>query len=308
MQLKNIDLITILGPTASGKTSFAAHLAHHFKGEIISADSRQVYRGMTIGTGKDYKDYDIEETHIPFHLVDIADAGYKYNVFEFQKDFLKIYKDIEERNVLPILCGGSGMYIEAITNGYTLIQVPNNPGLRKKLEKLSMNELVTMLASYKRLHNTTDIDNRKRVLRALEIEVFYNEHSDRLLDFPDIKTVFIGIKFDRPSQRRRITERLNQRLHEGMVDEVELLLKHLTPEQLTYYGLEYKYITKYIIEEFSYQEMVKKLETAIHQFAKRQMTWFRKMERNGAKIHWLDGHMSMEEKMNRALSILSNYS
>ena len=308
MELKNIDLITILGPTASGKTSFAAHLAHHFKGEIISADSRQVYRGMTIGTGKDLKDYEVDGTLIPFHLVDIAEAGYKYNVFEFQKDFLVIYKDIKKRNVLPILCGGSGMYIEAITNGYTLIQVPENPELRKKLEKHSMDELVAMLASYKKLHNRTDIDNRKRAVRALEIEIFYNEHSDRLLDFPEINTIYIGIKYDRPAQRRRITERLNQRLSEGMIEEVKFLLKHLTPEQLTYYGLEYKFITKYITGELSYQEMVKKLETAIHQFAKRQMTWFRKMERNGAKIHWLDGHMGMDEKMNRALSILSKYS
>ncbi|MBN1182729.1 MAG: tRNA (adenosine(37)-N6)-dimethylallyltransferase MiaA [Bacteroidales bacterium] len=303
--MENIDLITVLGPTASGKTAFASHLAHNFDGEIISADSRQVYRGMTIGTGKDYKDYEVEGKVIPCHLLDIADAGYKYNVFEFQKDFLSVYQNIKDRGKLPVLCGGSGMYIEAITNGYTLIQVPENRELRKKIEKLSMEELTAMLASYKNLHNTTDTVNRKRITRALEIEVFYKEHPGEIIEFPSIKTIIIGIKYDRPAQRRRISDRLQQRIKEGMIEEVELLLKHLSPEQLTYYGLEYKFITKHIIGELSYDEMVKKLETAIHQFAKRQMTWFRKMERNGTIIHWIDGHMRMEEKMERALSIIT---
>jgi len=302
---EDYNLLTILGPTAGGKTSVATHMAYILDGEVISADSRQVYRGMDLGTGKDLEDYVVEGQKIPYHLIDIVDAGFKYNVYEYQKDFIKIFEDLQKRNKFPVLCGGSGMYIEAIIKGYKLIQVPVNEPLRNELEQKSTDELITILASYKKMHNTTDIDTRKRMIRAIEIERYYKENPQPDDEFPEIKPLLVGVKFDRPSQRRRITQRLKQRLDEGMIDEVKRLINQgVTVENLLYYGLEYKFITQYIIGNLSYKEMFKKLETAIHQFAKRQMTWFRRMERNGFKIHWLDGYAPMPEKTRRILELL----
>jgi len=302
---EDYNLLTILGPTAGGKTSVATRMAYILDGEVISADSRQVYRGMDLGTGKDLDDYVVEGKKIHYHLIDIVDAGFKYNVYEYQKDFIKIFEDLQKRNKFPVLCGGSGMYIEAIIKGYKLIQVPVNESLRNELEQKSTEELITILSSYKKLHNTTDIDTRKRMIRAIEIEQYYKENPQPDDEFPEIKPLLVGVKFDRLSQRRRITHRLKQRLDEGMIDEVKQLIDQgVTVENLLYYGLEYKFITHYITGQLSYEEMFKKLETAIHQFAKRQMTWFRRMERNGFKIHWLDGYAPMHEKTRRILELL----
>ena len=299
------DMLTILGATAGGKTSVAARMAYILDGEIISADSRQVYRGMDLGTGKDLGDYIVEEKQIPYHLIDIVDAGYKYNVYEYQKDFLKVYSDLQKRNKFPVFCGGSGMYLEAILKGYKLIPVPADEELRSKLEKKETEELISILKSFKKLHNTSDIDSRKRLIRAIEIETYYDQ-LDKVDDyFPEIKSLIVGIKFDRNSRRKRITERLKQRLDEGMVDEVKKILNSgVSPEVLIYYGLEYKYLTQYIVGDITYDEMFKQLETAIHQFAKRQMTWFRGMERRGFKINWLDGYLPMKEKTDRILDLL----
>lgn len=299
------NLLTVLGPTAGGKTSLAAHLAHNLDGEIISADSRQVYRGMDIGTGKDIADYIIDGKKIPFHLIDIVDAGYKYNVYEYQRDFIKVFNDIVSRNKFPVLCGGSGMYIEAVLKGYKLINVPVNEELRQELAGKSDADLIQILDSMKKLHNKTDIDTRKRMIRAIEIEKYYVNYPQQDNDFPEINSLVIGLKFDRPSQRRRISQRLKQRLDEGMIDEVTALLeKGIAADDIMYYGLEYKFITHHILGELSYDEMFQKLETAIHQFAKRQMTWFRKMERSGPKIYWLDGYASMNEKIERVMILL----
>ena len=298
------NLLTVLGPTAGGKTSLAANLAHALNGEIISADSRQVYKGMDIGTGKDIADYIVDGKTVPFHLIDIVDAGYKYNVYEFQRDFINVFDDIKSRKKLPILCGGSGMYIEAVLKGYKLINVPVNDELRLQLAEKTDEELIGILESMKRLHNKTDIDTRKRIIRAIEIESYYENNPVPDNDFPLINPLIIGLKFDRQSQRRRITQRLKQRFDEGMIDEVKsLLAKGLTTEDILYYGLEYKYITQHITGELTFDEMFARLETAIHQFAKRQMTWFRKMERDGAEIHWLDGYASMQEKLERVISL-----
>ena len=295
--MKNHHLV-VLGPTASGKTSVAAHWAYRNNGEIISADSRQVYRGMTIGTGKDYADYVVDGQQVPYHCIDVVDAGVQYNVYEFQKDFLKAYHDILDRGKIPVLCGGSGMYIEAAINGYQMIQVPVNEKLRKDLEAKTCDELEAMLASLKTLHNRSDTDTRKRTIRAIEIAMFQAEHSQEYADYPKIQPLFIGVRYDRESRRQRITQRLRQRLDEGMIEEVQVLLDNgLTSEQLEYYGLEYKFLVKYLSKELTYPQMSEQLNTAIHQFAKRQMTWFRRMERNGATIHWLDGYMPMEEKL-----------
>lgn len=299
------DMVTVLGATASGKTGLATNLAYRLNGEVISADSRQVYRGMSIGTGKDIEEYTVNNKKIPYHLIDIADAGYQYNVYEYQRDFLKIYDNLKKREVFPVLCGGSGMYIEAVLKGYKLIQVPVNEERRKELGKKSLEELTEILESFKSLHNTSDIENKKRALRAIEIEEYYRENPGIDLSFPKIESLIVGVKFDRESRRRRITARLKQRLDEGMLKEVETLMsKGLKPEELTYYGLEYKYLTNYITGEISYDEMFQKLNTAIHQFAKRQMTWFRKMEREGFEIHWLDGYMSLDEKTDKIISWL----
>ena len=298
-------MLIVLGPTATGKTSFAAHLACHLNGDIISADSRQVYRGMDMATGKDFKDYIVNGETIPHHLIDIVDPGYEYNVYEFQHDFLKTYEDIISRGKLPILCGGTGMYIDSVLKGYKLINVPENPKLRSELEKNSKEELVKLLKSFKTPHNITDIKDRKRLVRAIEIQHYYNDHPEIDTSFPEIKNIIFGLRFERQIIRERITERLKKRLNEGMTDEVRNLLdKGLNPEQLKFYGLEYKYLTQYVTGEISYREMFRLLNTAIHQFAKRQMTWFRKMEKEGYKINWIDGNLSMKEKVKSALEIL----
>ena len=300
------DLITILGPTACGKTKFAASLSARINGEIISADSRQVYRKMNLGTGKDYDDYMVDGKRIQYHLVDIVEPGYKFNVYEFQEHFLKAYKEIKARNNMPVLCGGSGMYIDAVTKGYKLVPVPRNDKLRKDLESSSLEELAGILSSYKKLHNITDTDTRKRAIRAIEIEEYYKGNPASIHDYPVINNIFFGIEYNLVSRRKRISERLQERLKKGMVDEVqELLEEGLGAEDLIYYGLEYKYITQYITGDLDYETMVEKLNTAIKQFAKRQMTWFRKMEREGARIHWLNGSMPMEEKIIRATELLS---
>ena len=299
------NLIIVTGPTAVGKTAFAAHLASKLNGEIISADSRQVYRGMDLATGKDIKDYIVSKQSIPYHLVDIVDPGYEYNVFEFQRDFLRIYDDIISRGKLPVLCGGTGMYIESILRGYRLVEVPENTVLRNQIENKDQSDLVVVLESYKVPHNVTDIEDRKRLIRAIEIQEFYKNNPKQSISFPDFKSVIFGISFDRKIIREKITERLTDRLEVGMMDEVKVLLQQgLKPEQLKFYGLEYKYLTQYVIGELSYDEMFRLLNTAIHQFAKRQMTWFRKMERAGQKINWIDGNLSMDEKVDRAMEII----
>ncbi len=299
------DLITVLGPTACGKTRFAAHLASHVNGEIISADSRQAYRRMDIGTGKDYADYIVNGKQIPCHLTDILEPGDKFNVYEFQQAFLKVYKEIKARKNIPLLCGGTGLYIEAVTKGYTLLPVPQNRELRKELELKSLEELAQILSSYKKLHNITDIDTKKRAMRAIEIEQYYRGHPEPKQEYPDIKNIYLGINADRMSRRERITARLNERLKAGMVEEVKVLLDEgVRPEDLMYYGLEYKYITQYITGKMDYDTMVEKLNISIHRFAKRQMTWFRKMERAGDKIHWLDVNMPMEEKISQSLKLI----
>ncbi|TLX75173.1 tRNA (adenosine(37)-N6)-dimethylallyltransferase MiaA [Labilibacter sediminis] len=292
------NLVVVLGPTASGKTTLAAQLAHKINGEIISADSRQVYRDMNLGTGKDYDDYIIEGQKIPYHLIDIADAGYKYNVYEYQTDFFKAFKDIEERGKFPVMCGGTGMYIEAVLSGYKLIQVPSNPELRKSLENKSLAELTEILSSYKTLHNKTDVDTVKRAIRSIEIETYYQSNPEIEVELPPLNPLIIGVKIDRDLRREKITKRLETRINEGMVDEVKgILNKGVNPEDLIYYGLEYKYLTQYAIGDISYDDMFKSLNIAIHQFAKRQMTWFRKMERSGFDIHWLDAEDPIAERV-----------
>jgi tRNA dimethylallyltransferase len=300
------DMVTILGPTASGKTEVAVNLAYILGGEVISADSRQVYREMDLGTGKDIEEYQVDGSDVPYHLIDIAEPGYQYNVFEFQRDFLKVYGDLKKREKFPVLCGGSGMYLEAILKGYRLIQVPVNEQRRIELQLLTLDELVELLKSYKSINNTSDTENRKRAMRAIEIEEFCQANPGTDLSFPVIKSLIVGVKYDRDSRRRRITTRLKQRLENGMVEEVEkLLAKGLKPDDLIYYGLEYKYLTNYIMGESSFDEMFEGLNVAIHQFAKRQMTWFRKMERDGFNIRWLDGYIPLSEKTDKILSWLN---
>ena len=306
--MSNPNLITVTGPTAGGKTLFAAHLAKSLKSEIISADSRQVYKEMTLGTGKDYDDYIIDGEQIPFHLIDIRAPGYKYNVYEFQQDFIPVFEEISSKGKIPLLVGGTGMYIEAVTKGYKLISVPVNDLLRAELQKRKLPELVSILKDKKyRLHNSTDTQHKKRTIRAIEIATYYEDHDEINTDFPEINQVTFGVKYDRDSRRKRISERLKIRLESGMVEEVEQLLKKVSPEDLIFYGLEYKFITQYLTGILTKEEMAKKLEIAIHQFAKRQMTWFRKMEREGTKIYWLDGHMSLEDKLKRAKVILNRH-
>ncbi|MDD4609016.1 MAG: tRNA (adenosine(37)-N6)-dimethylallyltransferase MiaA [Bacteroidaceae bacterium] len=293
------DLITILGPTACGKTSFAVQLAHTLQGEIISADSRQIYRGMDIGTGKDLREYQVDGVTIPAHLIDIVDPGYKYNVYEYQRDFLQAYEAIKAKGVVPIMCGGTGMYLESILRGYRLLPVPENTELRNSLADKSLDYLKKRLATYKKLHNNTDVDSVKRAIRAIEIEEYYLLQPVDKRSFPTINSLIIGIDIDRELRRERITKRLHERLEEGMVEEVRGLLatSSITPEDLIYYGLEYKFLTLYTIGKLSYEEMVRQLEVAIHQFAKRQMTWFRGMERRGCSICWIQTNWSMEEKV-----------
>ena len=302
-----LDLIAILGPTASGKTALAARVASRLDTEIISADSRQVYRGMDIGTGKDLADYEVDGRRIACHLTDICAPGYKYNLFEYQRDFLRAYEDIRSRGKLPLMCGGTGLYLEAVLKGYRLLDVPQNPELRRALEGKSLEELTEMLRSYKELHNTTDVDTAKRAIRAIEIEEFYRQVPPEVCSFPRLNSLIVGLKTEREARRARISRRLRQRLEEGMVDEVRQLLDSgLEPEDLIYYGLEYKYLTLYVTGALTYEEMFGKLEIAIHQFAKRQMTWFRGMERRGFTIHWIDAELPMEEKVNRVLALAEN--
>ena len=296
--MQNYDLIAILGPTASGKTSFAATLAYELDTEIISADSRQIYREMDLGTGKDLADYTVNGKQIPYHLIDIAEPGYKYNVFEYQRDFLNAYQSIKQKGRLPVLCGGTGLYLESVLKGYQLIPVPENPELRTRLAGKTLEELTDILSTYKTLHNSTDVDTAKRAIRAIEIEEYYATHDLSAREFPSINSLIIGVDIDRELRREKITKRLRQRLDEGMVEEVrQLLNKGIQPEDLIYYGLEYKYLTLYVTGEISFEEMFKQLEIAIHQFAKRQMTWFRGMERKGFKIHWIQASMPTDEKI-----------
>lgn len=303
-------MITILGPTASGKTDIAAHLAAELSAEIISADSRQVYRRMDIGTGKDLADYVVDGKPVPYHLIDIVEPGTKYNLFEYQRDFLEAYDDIRSRGKNVILCGGTGLYIESVLKGYRLIPVPENKELRHELEGKSLLELSTILERLKaennsNMHNSTDVDTPKRAIRAIEIEMAYREAPVEERTFPKIDNVIIGVGIDRDLRRRKITRRLDQRLKEGMVDEVKSLLDSGIPaDDLIYYGLEYKFVTEYILGKTTFEEMHRSLEIAIHQFAKRQMTWFRGMERRGFTIHWIDAADSMEEKINEIKKVL----
>lgn len=296
-------MITILGPTASGKTSLTAALAYHLDAEIISADSRQVYQGMDIGTGKDLADYTVAGKHIPYHLIDICKAGSKYNVYQYQQDFLEVYNKIKETNKLPILCGGSGLYLEAILKGYHLSTVPPNEELRNQLNEMSHESLIQMLVEIQeklntKMHNSTDLDSKQRTIRAIEIGKHMLTEADPQTNFPEIPSLIIGVDIDREERRRKITTRLHQRLEEGMIEEVKQLLNQgIAPEDLIYYGLEYKFVTEHIIGKLSYDEMVQQLEIAIHQFAKRQMTWFRGMERRGIKINWINASLPMEEKI-----------
>ena len=318
-------MITILGPTASGKTSLAAALAAQIdtldasiwggstKGaEIISADSRQVYRGMDIGTGKDLEDYTVEGKLIPYHLIDICDAGTKYNLFQYQQDFYDAYLDITHRGVLPILCGGTGLYIESVLKGYHLSPVPQNPALRSSLEGKSLEELTDMLVDLKakngsNMHNRTDVDTAQRAIRAIEIETYNLEHPMPERELPAVDSLVIGVSIDRDARRDKITHRLKQRLENGMVEEIKGLLDRGIPaENLLYYGLEYKFITEYVIGKTSYEEMLRGLEIAIHQFAKRQMTWFRGMERRGFTIHWIDALQPMEQKVEQVLELMKS--
>lgn len=319
------SMITILGPTASGKTSLAATLASHINGmdssmwggdthgaEIISADSRQVYRGMDIGTGKDLEDYTVGGKLIPYHLIDICDAGTKYNLFQYQQDFYDAYQDITHRGVLPILCGGTGLYIESVLKGYHLSPVPQNPALRSSLEGKTLEELTDMLVDLKakngsNMHNRTDVDTAQRAIRAIEIETYNLEHSMPERELPAVDSLVIGVSIDRDARRDKITRRLKQRLENGMVEEIKGLLDRGIPaENLLYYGLEYKFITEYVIGKTSYEEMLRGLEIAIHQFAKRQMTWFRGMERRGFTIHWIDALQPMEQKVEQVLELMKS--
>jgi tRNA dimethylallyltransferase len=303
-------MITILGPTASGKTTVAARLAAEIGGEIVSADSRQVYRRMDIGTGKDLDDYEVknengEVTNVPYHLIDIREPGTKYNLFEYQQDFYDVYQDIRRRGAVPILCGGTGLYIEAVLKGYKLSPVPQNQELRDSLEGKPLNELTEMLKGLKEkngsnMHNTTDVDSCQRAIRAIEIETYNLEHPTPRRELPPIESLIIGIDIDREERRAKITRRLKARLEKGMVEEVKALLDEGIPaDDLIYYGLEYKFLTEYLTGVASYGEMTNRLEIAIHQFAKRQMTWFRGMERRGFKIHWIDAMLPMEEKIEK---------
>lgn len=307
MIARSHDIIVITGPTASGKTRFAALLASQLGGEIISADSRQVYRGMDIGTGKDYDDYVVDGLKVPSHLIDIADPGYKYNVFEYQRDFLEVYNRLKKRDIIPVVCGGSGMYLDSIISGYKLIKVPVNKELRDRLEHRTMEDLIEILSSYKDIHNKTDIDTRKRAIRAIEIAEYYRDNAGSEDEFPRMKPLILGIFTDRATRRRRISERLDSRLKSGMIEEVRGLLEGgVSPDDLVYYGLEYKYITYYLQGKISYDEMKQGLETAIHRFAKRQMTWFRGMERRGIKIQWIDGELDNKIKVQKALRFLED--
>ena len=309
-------MITILGPTASGKTPVAARLAAEIGGEVISADSRQVYRRMDIGTGKDLADYTVSQRDssfvIPYHLIDIREPGTKYNLFEYQQDFFDVYQDIQSRGAVPILCGGTGLYIEAVLKGYHLSPVPQNQELRDILEGKSLGELTQMLTELKaktgsNMHNKTDVDSCQRAIRAIEIETYNLEHPTPRRELPAVDSLIIGISIDRELRREKITRRLKARLESGMVEEVKALLDEGIPaEDLIYYGLEYKFVTEYLTGQLTYDEMFQCLEIAIHQFAKRQMTWFRGMERRGFKINWIDATLPIEDKIETIMSLYDN--
>lgn len=302
-------MITILGPTASGKTTLAAHLAAKIGGEIISADSRQVYRGMDIGTGKDLDDYTVDGRQIPYHLIDIAQPGTKYNLYQYQHDFHAAYDDVRGRGAVPILCGGTGLYIEAVLKGYALSPVPQNAELRASLEGKSLSELTDILTDLKQktgsvMHNTTDVDTPQRAIRAIEIETFNLNRPVPLRQMQPVESLVIGVDIDRDERRRKITERLKQRLDNGMVEEIRgLLAKGVKADDLIYYGLEYKYVTEYVVGRLSFDDMFRLLEIAIHQFAKRQMTWFRGMEKRGIAIEWINAALPMDEKVSKIVSL-----
>ena len=298
MEQKSYDLITVLGPTASGKTRFAVQLADRLGAEIISGDSRQVYRRMDLGTGKDLDDYRIGDRSVPYHLIDIVEPGTKYNVFEYQRDFLEAYNDIHQRGCKAVLCGGTGLYIESVLRAYRLSPVPQNPELRERLADKSLEELTALLATYKSLHNTTDVDTAQRAIRAIEIEEYYRQTPLDRRPFPKIESLTLGVDVSREVRRERISQRLRKRLDEGMCGEVErLLAEGIKPEDLIYYGLEYKYVTLYVTGQITFDEMAQHLEIAIHQFAKRQMTWFRGMERRGTPILWIKLGEDLDETL-----------
>ncbi len=298
-------LITVLGPTASGKTALAVPLAKELDGEIISADSRQVYKRMDIGTGKDLSDYTQKGTAVPYHLIDIREPGEKYTLFDYQQDFHTAYQNILERGKRPILCGGTGLYIESVLKGFNLPDVPPNPELRSDLETKSLQELTEILSRYKALHNITDTENKRRVIRAIEIEEYKSKQDSSSTPFPPIDSLIVGLAIDRDLRRQKISSRLKARLQEGMIEEIQRLLDSgVAPEDLIYYGLEYKFVTLYVIGELSREEMCRQLEIAIHQFAKRQMTWFRGMERRGFTVHWIDASLPMDQKIEQALSFV----
>lgn len=292
------DIIAIIGPTASGKTSLAVALAKDLNTEVISGDSRQVYRRMDLGTGKDLSDYRIDGMNIPYHLIDIAEPGTKYNLFQYQQDFLPVYEQIKAKGKIPILCGGTGLYVESILRGFNLVPVPENMKLRESLSGKTLDELTEILKGYKTLHNTTDVDTVNRAIRAIEIEEYMRKHPVEKRSFPALNALIVGIDVAREVRRQRISKRLRQRLDEGMVEEVRALLQEgISADDLIYYGLEYKYLTLYVLGKLSYDEMYSQLEIAIHQFAKRQMTWFRGMERRGLMIHWLDETLPVQQKV-----------
>lgn len=300
-------LLVITGPTASGKTSRAVDVAKKIDGEIISADSRQIYRGMDIGTGKDLIEYE----NIPYHLIDICRAGYKYNLYEYLRDFKHSYDNISQRGKFPILCGGTGLYVESVLNGLQLPEVPENKELRNSLKDKSLKELTSILSSMKTLHNVTDVDSCKRAIRAIEIQTYYQEHPELSINVspkPIEDAVIVAIDIDRENRRSRISHRLRSRLEEGMIDEVKRLIDSgVSPDDLIYYGLEYKFVTKYILGELTYESMYSELEIAIHQFAKRQMTWFRGMEkRRGFKINWLPWDMDRDYFVDEVLRLINN--
>ena len=302
-------MITILGPTACGKTSLAAALAADIHGEIISGDSRQVYRGMDIGTGKDLADYRVGDICVPYHLIDIVEPGTKYNVYQYQRDFMRAYDDIVGRGVTPVLCGGSGLYLEAVLRGYRMAPVPENKQLRQSLEGKTLAELTEMLDGIKsrkgqKMHNTTDVDTAKRAIRAIEIELYQDEHPEETEDIQPVDSLVIGLQIDVEQRRERITRRLKARFDEGMADEIRRIIDSgVAPEDLIYYGLEYKYVTEYVIGQRDFEETFRLLAIAIHQFAKRQMTWFRGMERRGVAIHWIDSSLPMKDKINEIKKI-----
>ncbi|MGQ1888879.1 tRNA (adenosine(37)-N6)-dimethylallyltransferase MiaA [Thermophagus sp. OGC60D27] len=299
------NLIVITGPTASGKTRLAAHLAARINGEIISADSRQVYEKMNLGTGKDYDDYIVNGQKIAGHLLDIRKPGYKYNVYEYQTDFFKVFEEIKSRGKFPIMCGGTGLYIQAVLDQYKMVHVPPNPSLREELQNKSLEELTNILQQFKKLHNTTDTDTKKRAIRSIEIETYYQSHPEIEVELPKVVPLIVGIAIDRELRRKKITQRLKERLEEGMIEEVKRLIDEgIDPQDLIYYGLEYKYVTLYVTNQITYDQMFERLNIAIHQFAKRQMTWFRGMERKGHKFNWIDATNEIDSNVLKIIDMM----